>query len=77
MGSVENQLHWQLDVTFREDDKTIQDPQGGQNMALLRKIALNLIQLDQSIKASKKKKIKKAAWDNEYLMHLFNPRKKT
>jgi len=74
--SIENQLHWQLDVTFREDDKTIQDPQGGQNMALLRKIALNLIQLDQSIKASKKKKIKKAAWDNKYLMHLFNLRKK-
>ena len=41
---IENNLHWQLDVTFGEDASRIQDRNGGQNFDLLRKLALNLLQ---------------------------------
>lgn len=40
---IENELHWQLDVTFREDNSRIQDRNGAENFALLRKLALTLL----------------------------------
>ena len=40
---IENQLHWQLDVTFREDDSRIRDRNAAQNFALLRRVALSLL----------------------------------
>src|SRR5215211_8600041 len=44
--SVENALHWVLDVTFREDDSRVRHRVAARNLALLRKIALNLIAAD-------------------------------
>src|SRR3954465_5094003 len=44
--SVENALHWVLDVTFREDDSRVRDRTAARNLALLRKIALNLVAAD-------------------------------
>src|ERR687889_1320932 len=41
--SIENALHWVLDVTFREDDSRVRDRRAARNLALLRKIALNLV----------------------------------
>ena len=41
--SVENALHWVLDVTFREDDSRVRHRTAARNFALLRKIALNLL----------------------------------
>jgi predicted transposase YbfD/YdcC len=70
--SVENQLHWQLDVTFREDEKRVRKEQAPQNLSLLRKIALNLLQLETSRKLSKAKKRKLAAWDELYLIQLIS-----
>lgn len=40
---IENNLHWQLDVTFAEDANRVQRRQGGQNLALLRRLALSLL----------------------------------
>jgi predicted transposase YbfD/YdcC len=40
---IENKLHWQLDVTFREDDSRIRDRNAAQNFALLRRVALSLL----------------------------------
>lgn len=40
---IENGLHWQLDVRFREDDSRIQARNGAENFALLRKLALTLL----------------------------------
>lgn len=42
--SIENQLHWHLDVTFREDKSRARDKYAPQNLAILRKLALQLIQ---------------------------------
>jgi hypothetical protein len=41
---VENKLHWVLDVTFGEDRTKIAKKNGAENLALVRKIALNMLQ---------------------------------
>lgn len=65
--SIENNLHWVLDVNFREDDSRMRDPTAVRNMALLRKIALNLVGRDRSTKTSLRAKRKRAAWDDDYM----------
>jgi predicted transposase YbfD/YdcC len=69
--SIENNLHWVLDVTFREDDSRVRDPTAVRNFALLRKIAINLVGQDRSTKTSLRGKRKKAAWDNNYMLQLL------
>src|SRR5215203_4061430 len=69
--SIENALHWVLDVTFREDDSRVRDRRAARNLALLRKIALNLVSRDRSTKASMRAKRKKAAWNNDYMFQLL------
>ena len=69
--SIENSLHWVLDVTFREDDSRVRDSRAARNFALLRKMALNLVGQDRSTKASLRAKRKKAAWDNGYMQQLL------
>jgi len=54
--TVENCLHWVLDVSFDEDACHIRTDHAPQNMALLRQIALNLLGQDKSTKASIKSK---------------------
>jgi predicted transposase YbfD/YdcC len=47
--SVENVVHWALDITFREDDSRVRDCTAARNLALVRiKIALNLLGRDRS-----------------------------
>jgi predicted transposase YbfD/YdcC len=69
--SVENSLHWVLDVTFREDDSRVRDRTAARNLAMLRKIALNLVGRDQTTKASVRAKRKKAAWNDAYMLQLL------
>ena len=65
--TIENQLHWRLDVAFREDARTIARGNGAENLALLSKIALNLLQRETSKRRSLALKRKRAGWDNSYL----------
>ncbi len=69
--SVENALHWVLDVTFREDDSRVRDRTAARNLALLRKIALNIVGQDKTTKASLRGKRKKAAWNDAYMLKLL------
>jgi|SRR5689334_12649355 len=69
--SVENALHWVLDVTFREDDSRVRDRTAARNLALLRKIALNLVAKDRGGRASLRGRRKKAAWDDDYMLRLI------
>lgn len=69
--SIENAVHWVLDVTFREDDSRVRDRTAARNLAVLRKIALNLVGHDQSSKASVRARRKKAAWNNDYMFKLL------
>lgn len=70
---VENSLNWSLDVTFREDDSRVRKGAGPQNMAVLRRLALNLLKRETSVKRSIQGKRFLAGWDNDYLLKvLFN-----
>jgi predicted transposase YbfD/YdcC len=68
---VENRLHWQLDVTFREDESRIRTGNAAQNMAVLRHMALNLLKQEQSTKRSIRAKRLKAGWDEDYLAKVL------
>jgi predicted transposase YbfD/YdcC len=68
---IENGLHWVLDVTFREDASRVRERNAARNLALLRKIALNLARADATLKASLKGKRKSAGWDNAFMATLI------
>jgi predicted transposase YbfD/YdcC len=64
---IENSLHWVLDVTMNEDGSRIRKDHAPENMALLRRLALNLIKKAKPPKKSVRGSIKKAGWDNSFL----------
>jgi predicted transposase YbfD/YdcC len=68
---IENALHWVLDVTFREDDSRVRDRRAARNLAVLRRIAVNLVGRDRSAKTSVRARRKKAAWDDDYMLQLL------
>lgn len=69
--SVENNLHWQLDVSFNEDQCRVRKNHGGENLSRLRRMALNLLQSEKSLKVGIKAKRKKAGWHEPYLLKLL------
>ena len=69
--SIENSLHWVLDVTFREDDSRVRHRAAARNLALLRKIALNLVAADRSSQTSLRGRRKKAAWNDDYMLRII------
>jgi predicted transposase YbfD/YdcC len=68
---IENGLHWVLDVTFREDHSRVRERNAARNLALLRRITLNLVRADRSLKASLKGKRKYAGWDDTFMATLI------
>lgn len=67
---IENQLHWVLDVVFDEDRARNRKDHGPENLALLRKLALNLLRTNPH-KASIRRKVKRAGWDDAFLLTLL------
>ncbi|MHB0879061.1 MAG: ISAs1 family transposase [Anaerolineae bacterium] len=70
--SVENSLHWTLDVAFGEDGCRVRVGNGAENLAIVRHFALSLLKQDSSVKAGIKGKRKAAGWDEDYLLRLVN-----
>lgn len=70
--SIENGLHWVLDVEFGEDASRIRKDHGPENMTVLRHIALNLLKQDKSLKVGIKSKRLKAGWDERYLLKVLS-----
>lgn len=68
---VENKLHWQLDVSFNEDQNRLRSGYAAQNISLINKVALNLLKNEQSVKVGIKGKRLKAGWDNVYMMKVL------
>jgi predicted transposase YbfD/YdcC len=69
-GSIENGLHWVLDVVFREDARRVYERTTAENVALLNRLALSRLRGDTS-KSSLKVKRKRAGWSIAYLMQLL------
>lgn len=70
--AVENNLHWQLDISFREDERRVRKGHGAENYSRLSRIALNLLKRDQSMKVGIKAKRLTAGWDHNYLLRLID-----
>ncbi len=69
--SVENGLHWILDVQLREDECPIRHEQGAANFGLLRRIAIMLLKRNTTIKRGVKGKQKAAGWDHNFLLRTL------
>ncbi len=70
--SIENSLHWVLDIAFREDDSRIRKGNGAENFAILRHIAINLLRRDKTAKMGVKNKRLRAGWDETYLLKILS-----
>lgn len=70
--SIENQLHWVLDVAFREDDCRVRKGHAAQNLATLRRIALNLLRQESTTRKGVKAKRLKAALSEDYLLKVLS-----
>src|SRR5438046_4722576 len=66
---IENQLHWVLDVVFDEDRARNRKDNGPGNLAILRKLALNMLRTHPD-KASTRRKITRAGWANAFLLSM-------
>ena len=68
---VENKLHWVLDVCFREDQSRARVGYAAENLATLRRLALNLLKREKTKKRGIKGKQLNASWDHAYLLRLL------
>lgn len=69
--SIENSLHWSLDVCFGEDNCRVRAGYAAENLAILRHITINLLKRETSKKCGIKAKQKNASWDHSYLLSLL------
>jgi len=70
--AVENELHWSLDVSFREDACKVRKDEGPANLACLRRLALTQLKRETSLKASVKSKRCRAGWDPAYMLKVLD-----
>jgi predicted transposase YbfD/YdcC len=68
---IENRQHWVLDIAFREDESRVRAGHAAENLAVLRRLALNLLRQDTTAKVGIKARRLKAGWDNQYLLRLL------
>jgi predicted transposase YbfD/YdcC len=69
--SIENSLHWVLDVAFNEDQSRVRIGNAAENFTIIRHLCLNILKNDKTNKRGIKSKRKRAGWDNLYLAHLL------
>ena len=69
--SIENELHWVLDVAINEDHSRVRKDQAPENLAVLRHIALNLLKQEKTARGGIHAKQLQAAWDQDYLLKVL------
>jgi predicted transposase YbfD/YdcC len=67
---IENQLHWVLDVVFNEDRNRTRKDNAPENLAILRKLAVNVVRSHPAA-TSLRQKIKRAGWDDTFLLGML------
>ncbi len=72
--SVENSLHWVLDMAFDEDHSRARAHNAAENLAIMRQVALNLLKQEKVVKVGIKTKRKKCGWDHDYLLGVLRLR---
>jgi predicted transposase YbfD/YdcC len=70
--SIENQLHWILDVSFAEDAAQSCSGSSAENLAVIRHIGINLLSRDQESKVGVKTRRLQAGWDDNYLKTVLS-----
>jgi predicted transposase YbfD/YdcC len=68
---IENQLHWILDVGFREDQSRTTQGYSAENLAVIRHLAVNLLSQEKSVKSGTKAKRLRSGWDDQYLTKVL------
>jgi predicted transposase YbfD/YdcC len=68
---IENQVHWVLDIAFREDESHVRKDHGPENLAVLRHMALNLLKNEKIAKGGFHAKRLQAAWNTDYLLKIL------
>lgn len=69
--SVENQLHWCLDVGFEEDRRRIQDERAATNFATITRYALMMVKREKTSRRGIRAKRRNAAWSHDYLLKIL------
>jgi predicted transposase YbfD/YdcC len=72
--SIENQMHWILDVVLAEDANRARKDDAPENLAVLRRFALNMLRAHPE-QISMRRKVKAAAWDDDFLLSLFGQKR--
>ena len=70
--SIENSLHWVLDMAFDEDHSRVRTGHADRNLAVIRHWALNLLKQERTVKVGIKAKRKKAGWDFNYMLKVLS-----
>ena len=68
---IENQVHWVLDIAFREDESRVRKEHAAENLAVLRHMALNLLKNEKTAKGGIHAKRLQARWNNDYLLAIL------
>jgi predicted transposase YbfD/YdcC len=68
---IETTLHWSLDVTFSEDQSRVRKDRGPENLAMIRRLVVSVLQQDTSCKDSLRGKRLIAGWDDQALLKIL------
>lgn len=69
--NIEINLHWSLDVSFKEDLSRVRIGHAAENLGIIRRVALNLLKQEKTSKVGMTARRKRAGWDNKYLLKVL------